>query len=397
MFNFVFDRCVVGRPYPNLAPLSDVSNGYHNMGNEYPFIAPLRLMYYVDQHQYPINVIYLDTETVLPPDSFYPVGLAFFDYGIDYFGMLSDQVQQRCRAGELKILFYYHEGDNPHYEKVRLDSLCESHALPTNCYRFVSGNTEADSISGFVYFADHELFYWRNAVVRNGERVPGCEAHTRPRTRQFTLLSRIHKWWRASIVACLHRDGLLDNSYWSYGSVGIGDRPEDNPIELWPFEIQDYMQKFLDHAPYRCDDLTPEQHNAHYILVRQHFEDSYCQLVLETFFDAEQSNGAFLTEKTFKPIRQGQPFVVFGTPNSLATLKRLGYRTFDQYIDNSYDQELNNTERFKLLLSSVKKLAGQDLHLWYQQCLEDVKHNQDLFLSSKYDRLNNLRHQLLNK
>jgi hypothetical protein len=104
-----------------------------------------------------------------------------------------------------------------------------------------------------------------------------------------------------------------------------------------------------------------------------------------------------LTEKTFKPIRQGQPFVVFGTPNSLATLKRLGYRTFDQYIDNSYDQELNNTERFKLLLSSVKKLAGQDLHSWYQQCLEDVKHNQDLFLSSKYDRLNNLRHQLLNK
>ena len=60
MFNFVFDREHLGRPYPNLAPMMDARNGYHGMGDTYPFIVPIRLIYYCHDHQYPINISYLD-------------------------------------------------------------------------------------------------------------------------------------------------------------------------------------------------------------------------------------------------------------------------------------------------------------------------------------------------
>lgn len=398
MFNFVFDRCVLGRPYPNLAPMMDASNGYHGMGDTYPFIVPVRLLYFAKDHKYPVNVVYLDTVEQLPDNSYYPVGLGWFDFSIDYFALLSASALTAVTTGSMKILFYYHEGDNPYRIKHRLDALADLHKLSHDCYRFVSANTQADAIDGFVYFPDHELFYWRNAVVWNDRPQPGVDPHTQPRARQFTLLSRIHKWWRATIVSCLHRNGMLDNSYWSYGDVDIGDQYTDNPIELSSvFGLENYMTKFLANGPYRCDELSADDHNAHYMFVPEHFADSYCSLVLETFFDADQSNGTFLSEKTFKPIRHGQLFVIFGTANSLDTLKKLGYKTFDRHINNEYDLEMNNTLRFEKLVNTVRELSTQDLHALYLKCFDDVVYNQNLFLASKYDRLNNLYLRLLNQ
>jgi hypothetical protein len=389
VFNFVFDLEHLGRPYPNLAPMMDASNGYHGMGDTYPYIIPCRLLYFCQDHGYPMNITYLNQP--IPNNAYYPVGIGWFDFSQDYFAQMSKQVLTLLQEKKLRVLFYYHEGDNPQHEKTRLDELCHLHQLPLDCYRFVSGNTACETVPNFVYFPDHELFYWRNGVVWNNRPQPGCVAHSNVRSRDFTLLSRIHKWWRSTVVSYLHKEHLLDNSYWSYGNQFMGDLYTDNPIQIHAFPgLEEYMNSFLDNGPYTCDTLTPEEHNSHWTLVREHFEDSYCHLVLETFFDADGSGGAFLTEKTFKPIRHAQPFVIFGTPHSLATLRRLGYRTYDNYIDNSYDNTVDNTERFVKLISTVNKLSRQDLHTWYQQLAEDAKYNQELFIANKYCRLEKL-------
>jgi hypothetical protein len=154
------------------------------------------------------------------------------------------------------------------------------------------------------------------------------------------------------------------------------------------------MQRFIAGGPYRCDDLTTEQHNSHWISADHLYTDSYCSFVLETLYDAEQSGGAFLTEKTFKAILNAHPFVIFGCAGTLATLRELGYRTFDYVIDNAYDTIENNTERFCATMSTVDKLLAQDLHQVYQLCLPDIEYNQQLFVSSKYDRLARLDQQL---
>jgi hypothetical protein len=46
----------------------------------------------------------------------------------------------------------------------------------------------------------------------------------------------------------------------------------------------------------------------------------------------------YLTEKTVKAILTKRPFIVLGGPCSLRTLKNLGFRTFDSWIDESYDR-----------------------------------------------------------
>jgi hypothetical protein len=304
---------------------------------------------------------------------------------------LPDAIYSAVRNNQLKILFYYHEGDNPYTIKHRLDQLAKRHSIKTESFYFVSGNTEADKIPGFFWFPDHELLYWH----RN-RNTAASQVHTNVRPYQFTALSRTHKWWRATAMADLWRNGLLMHSMYSYRTdVECGDRKEDNPIEIDSIPgLRADVDKFIVGAPYACDQLTTAQQNDHHLHVDQHYTNSYCSIVFETHFDADGSMGAFLTEKTFKCLKHGHPFIIVGAPRTLSALKKLGYRTFDHAIDNSYDDIINNTQRWNAVRNTISNLSQQNMHEWFESITDDVIYNQQLFLSSKKDRVNNLLFKL---
>jgi hypothetical protein len=219
-----------------------------------------------------------------------------------------------------------------------------------------------------------------------------------PMRSSFLLLSRSHKWWRATVVTDLQRQGLLESAVWSYNTdIIVGDRVEDCPIELDRIDIRSDLDKFLSAGPYRCDDLTAAAHNDHSLHVAEHYDRTACSIVLETHFDADGSCGAFLTEKTFKCLKHGHPFVVFAPPNSLQALRNMGYRTFDHTMDNSYDHITDNTERYLAVVRTIHELSLVPPNDLYNMCLEDLAHNQALFLASKYNRLNTLYERLHNE
>jgi hypothetical protein len=234
------------------------------------------------------------------------------------------------------------------------------------------------------YLPDHELLY-----QRRNSGTPAATIHNNIRNKDFTVLSRTHKWWRATVMTDLYRNGLLTNSYWSYRTdINLNEWREENPIQTQELNIDYAVDQFLSHTPYTCDELTTNQHNDHAITNLDHYTNSYCNIVLETLYDADSSGGTFLTEKTFKPIKHGQPFIIVGPAGSLAQLRELGYRTFDHAIDNSYDSEPNNTKRWCKAFQAICKIKRQDMHKWFESCREDLEHNQQLFLASKYERLN---------
>jgi hypothetical protein len=248
-----------------------------------------------------------------------------------------------------------------------------------------------------VHFNDHELLYYmRNKDIR-AKPVKFLKTGVAMR-ESFLLLSRSHKWWRATVLTDLQRQGLLSSAVWSYNTdVTIGDRVEDCPIELDRIDIRSDIEVFLRAGPYRCDDLDAAAHNDHSVHVAAHYESTACSIVLETHFDADGSNGAFLTEKTFKCLKHGHPFVLFAPANSLQALRTMGYRTFDQVIDNSYDSITDNTQRYLAVIATIRKLALVDPTTLYNSCVADLEHNQALFLASKQDRLNTLYERLHNE
>jgi hypothetical protein len=216
--------------------------------------------------------------------------------------------------------------------------------------------------------------------------------HNQPREREFTVLNRLHKSWRATAMADLQRHGVLDNSYWSYcetGSVGL-----DNPIEIDSVEgLRAATANFLAGAPYVSDELDQHQRNDHSVTDSKYHVNSYCNIVMETHFDADQSGGVFLTEKTFKPIKHGQLFFIAGPAGSLQALRNLGYRTFDSVLDNTYDRIEDNTQRWQRLCGAIQQ-AQHRLADRFEAARADIEHNQQLFLANKACRLNTLITQL---
>jgi hypothetical protein len=199
----------------------------------------------------------------------------------------------------------------------------------------------------------------------------------------------LHKSWRAAAMTDLQHLGVLDNSYWSYCETGKF-QDDECPIEIDSITgLRANLDKFLKTAPYFSDSLTNDERNNHGVTESKYYVDSYCNIVTETHFDADQSGGTFLTEKTFKPIKHGQMFFIAGPAGSLQLLRELGYRVFDSVLDNSYDQVTNHTQRWIALTKSIKS-TQKHLPEIFNQCRDDIEHNQRLFSTKKTDRLNTL-------
>jgi hypothetical protein len=259
--NLVADRVIKGRIYPALARYEayPYTQGWREFGQHWPHTIPIRLQEYCDHHGVKLNIT--DVNAEWPADAFYPVGLSFFDFGIDYFELMPERIRTGLFTGNVRVLFYYHEGDNPWHIKTRLDELCTKHNLKNNCYRFVSANTAARDIPGFVYFTDFELWYYQ----RN-RTSPALKIHNEPRERDFTVLNRLHKSWRALAMADLKNLDLLNNSYWSYCESGVFDDAEC-PIEIDAIAgLRVATEEFLRTAPYISDELDHDQRNDHSIL-----------------------------------------------------------------------------------------------------------------------------------
>ena len=406
MFNFVVDRLIKGRPYPNLArhPAEPYRQSWREFGQHPPYTVPVELIDHCELHHYPYTVTRTaelsrrdNTNKDNPLNYLYPVQFGWFDYSIDYIELIPNLVKELVKAGQIRILFYYHEGDNPERIKQRLDSLCIKNNIDKNSYRFVSGNTAADLIDNCYHFNDHELLYYnRNKSVQKFFKTGALRRESR-----FLCLSRTHKWWRATVVADLSRMGLLDGSLWSYNTeITVDDSYTDNPIEVDTLGLKDDLKTFISNGPYRCDDLDHRAHNDHSLHSPELFDSTYCSIILETLFDADGSGGAFLTEKTFKCLKHGHPFIIVGAAGSLAALRSLGYRTFDTAIDNSYDLIVDNTLRYLAVRSTIAQIAAlssEELDQWSESLQADLEHNSRLFCCTKWDRLNTLQERIRNE
>jgi len=320
----------------------------------------------------------------------YVVHIEFWRQDWDFVACVSDHALQLARAGQLHIVLCYHEADSPATLQAHVARMAEKNCVDLEKIRIISANTSARELDFFAWFPDHELFYWH--LSRN---LPVIPPHTAPRCRDSTLLVRTHKWWRAQLVQHLQDLKLISNSFWSYHAVDLGEPESANPIETWIWPgLVDRMRELVATAPHTCDHFTADEANQHDLLESFLYTDAYYHIVAETFWDADGSHGAFLTEKTFKAIRHAQPFVIAGTVGSLATLRELGYRTYDDIIDNTYDTVADNTQRFRALISAIARLQHQDLLEFSGRAYSAALHNQRHFLAPKADRIHKLEKDL---
>jgi hypothetical protein len=91
----------------------------------------------------------------------------------------------------------------------------------------------------------------------------------------------------------------------------------------------------------------------------------------------------FVTEKTYHPIYFGQPFMVIGSKGTLKYLKNIGYNTFPEIFDESYDDMLDLNDRVDSVVNELQRIIdlGEDRHDLFMSVEDKVIENQDKFLN----------------
>jgi hypothetical protein len=116
----------------------------------------------------------------------------------------------------------------------------------------------------------------------------------------------------------------------------------------------------------------------------QHSEsniNSYFYVAAETYVHPPYKS---MTEKLFKPIANYNPFVVVSFAGALEELRKLGFKTFNGYIDESYDLETDSTKRMNMVAAEVKRLCSmskEEIHNWYWGMEEILVHNRNRLMS----------------
>jgi hypothetical protein len=109
-------------------------------------------------------------------------------------------------------------------------------------------------------------------------------------------------------------------------------------------------------------------------------------LLVESDIDIDDE--FFLTEKTVKTLITGMPFVVLATPNFLKHLRNIGFATYDNLWDESYDEEIRFNDRVKKIILLCNKLNNFDWNAKQEELQKIQLHNRNNFF-----KLNKLSHQ----
>jgi len=191
--------------------------------------------------------------------------------------------------------------------------------------------------------------------------------------------TRAHRIWFYKYLrdANLLDKGVCSMNSWDPNFTHMEDR-------FIPHDESELLNKDLPLLAYN----TPnnEKDDGYYItrFNDQTIKDTFVSVVSEASF-SDHDNTCFLSEKTFKSIAEFHPFIILGNKNSLHYLKDFGYKTFEGFIDESYDK-LSTWARMEAIIKEIKRIdAIEDKMSWFRSLTPILEHNREVLRKNSED------------
>jgi hypothetical protein len=214
-----------------------------------------------------------------------------------------------------------------------------------------------------------------------------------------------HTWNKNKIFGCLynrplwHRIGLaaeMQSKHNDVSMINFRSNPHDTDQQQL-FEVQQLfeqapqsMEKFCQVSntwPLQVESTdcytVGNTTNAHTDQLANFYSNFFIDLVAETW---TQGRCFFPTEKTIRPMLLKKPMIVMGSRDYLDYLHQMGFRTFNDFWDETYDG-FEGKERYKRILQLVDSLAKKsksELTEIYQSIQHILDHNHNLLMNQSY-------------
>jgi len=104
------------------------------------------------------------------------------------------------------------------------------------------------------------------------------------------------------------------------------------------------------------------------------YKNIFCEIVCETYFSGKTF---FISEKTYRCILNKRPFIIQGPTWFLKNLKKLGFKTFDKWWDEGYDEDPGDAryETLKQNINWIGSQTPQTINDWYEEMQPILTHN----------------------
>jgi hypothetical protein len=176
----------------------------------------------------------------------------------------------------------------------------------------------------------------------------------------YLCLNKNSRPHRQALIAKLQERNLLDSALWSDLSANI--------------KISSLVDDFYNDQLSNIS-INATEHNMSQpavIINPALYTETYFNVVTETNFEIPHT---LCSEKIYKPILMGHPFIAVSNYKFYQHLKDRGYKTFDALIDESFDNIENNEDRLTSIVNSIDKLCQQDLDDFLAKAKPICEHN----------------------
>jgi len=172
--------------------------------------------------------------------------------------------------------------------------------------------------------------------------------------KYFSSLSRLNRPHRARATFLLCQEEIKNKALISHDKIDLRVysnhlREFDNAaVEQWSSTLPLTIDRGNFEVNWALDSDYAHIH-----------DQTLFQIVNETEANNRYNTALFYSEKTFRPIAQLQPFVIYGQQYCNRYLKSIGYNSYEDWFDYSFDSEPDDTLRYKMLLNQVKDLCAR--------------------------------------
>lgn len=191
-----------------------------------------------------------------------------------------------------------------------------------NKITFVTANLDINSVP-FANTVKHYPFYFLN-IQRKQDCVKEIGAN---RSKHFCSFNGAVKYKRIEFIQFCEKHNLIENNYVSL----VGNYDHGYHTQRYKFKNY-YLDK-------NKDELSKDDKS----IPLKIYKDSFLNIINET----HEEQHVFFTEKTWKPILNGQMFLYHGVGNPsryYEELQKLGFKMFEEFFD--YNNTLDDLLKF---------------------------------------------------
>lgn len=221
--------------------------------------------------------------------------------------------------------------------------------------------------------------------TENEDDTPPYEPTELP-SKLFLMWNRRLRSHRIELAVNLERHNLVERSLVSFSNEDL-DFPGRSSLPRFDkgrlstlFGIDDnHTQCFIDRLPLELDGETniTAMCQDYGNVTRSYYQQSLISLVTETnFYDNEIS----ITEKSFKPAKEKHPFIIAGVSGVLKGMHELGFKTFSDFWDESYDNIIEHEQRMRKIMEITEYIGT-----WSPEQILDFRHKVKPILDHNYN------------